>query len=72
MAPPSADKHNMVAFLQKPTRTIIQVCFNCKSYFYVSLIETVLADCLLLYINDGEHQLYFIGVGKTIAITEGH
>ncbi|GJW25472.1 hypothetical protein Tco_0039283 [Tanacetum coccineum] len=77
------DKHNMVAFLQKPTGSEefhqivdflagshIRYALTANPTIYVSLIEQFWQTVTVDTVNDGEQQLIVIVDGQTIAITE--
>ncbi|GJW81916.1 hypothetical protein Tco_0145891 [Tanacetum coccineum] len=77
------DKHNMVAFLQKPTGSEefhqivaflagshIRYALTANPTIYVSLIEQFWQTVTVDIVNDGEQQLTIIVDGQTIAITE--
>ncbi|GKB82897.1 hypothetical protein Tco_0949792, partial [Tanacetum coccineum] len=76
-------KHNMVAFLQKPTRSEefhqivdfladshIRYALTANPTIYVSLIEQFWQTVTVDTVNDGEQQLTVTVDGQTIAITE--
>ncbi|GJT73557.1 hypothetical protein Tco_1032843 [Tanacetum coccineum] len=77
------DKHNMVAFLQKPTGSEefhqivdflagshIRYALTANPTIYVSLIEQFWQTVTVDTVNDGEQQLTVTVDGQTIAITE--
>ncbi|GKC03727.1 hypothetical protein Tco_0995337 [Tanacetum coccineum] len=77
------DKHNMVAFLQKPTGSEefhqivdflagshIRYALPTNPTIYVSLIEQFWQTVTVDTVNDGEQQLTVIVDGQTIVITE--
>ncbi|GJR09425.1 RNA-directed DNA polymerase, eukaryota [Tanacetum coccineum] len=77
------DKHNMVAFLQKPTGSEefhqivdflagshIRYALTTNPTIYVSLIEQFWQTVTVDTVNDGEQQLTVTVDGQTIAITE--
>ncbi|GJX26014.1 hypothetical protein Tco_0232310 [Tanacetum coccineum] len=77
------DKHNMVAFLQKPTgseefhqivdflaSSHIRYALTANPTIYVSLIEQFWQTVTVDTVNDGEQQLTVTVDGQTIAITE--
>ncbi|GJS15454.1 hypothetical protein Tco_0409926 [Tanacetum coccineum] len=77
------DKHNMVAFHQKPTRseefhqTIdflagshIRYALTANPTIYVSLIEQFWQTATVEIVNDEEQQITITVDGQTIAITE--
>ncbi|GJR22763.1 hypothetical protein Tco_0971290 [Tanacetum coccineum] len=77
------DKHNMVAFLQKPTGSEefhqivyflagshIRYALTANPTIYVSLIEQFWQTATVETINDGEQQISVIVDGQTIAITK--
>ncbi|GJX34329.1 hypothetical protein Tco_0245886 [Tanacetum coccineum] len=77
------DKHNMVAFLQKPTGSEefhqivdflagshIRYALTANPTIYVSLIEQVWQTATVKTINDGEQQITVTVDEQTIAITE--
>ncbi|GKC63484.1 hypothetical protein Tco_1096082 [Tanacetum coccineum] len=77
------DKHNMVAFLQKPTGSQefhqivdflagshIRYALTANPTIYVSLIEQFWQTVTVDTVNDGERQLTVPVDGQTIAITE--
>ncbi|GJT14343.1 hypothetical protein Tco_0861385 [Tanacetum coccineum] len=77
------DKHNTVAFLQKPTRSEefhqivdflagshIRYTLTINPTIYVSLIEQFWQTITVYTVNDGEQQLTITVDGQTIAITE--
>ncbi|GJU24848.1 ribonuclease H-like domain-containing protein [Tanacetum coccineum] len=77
------DKHNMVAFLQKPTGSEefhqivdflagshIRYALTANPTIYVSLIEQFWQTITVDTVNDGEQQLTVTVDGQTIAITE--
>ncbi|GJS83221.1 hypothetical protein Tco_0749762 [Tanacetum coccineum] len=77
------DKHNMVAFLQKPTGSEefqqildfltgshIRYALTENPTIYVSLIEQFWQTVTVKTVNDGEQQLTVTVDGQTIAITE--
>ncbi|GJR63409.1 hypothetical protein Tco_1505571 [Tanacetum coccineum] len=77
------DKHNMVAFLQKPTGSEefhqivnflagshIRYALITNLTIYVSLIEQFWQTATVETINDGEQQITVTVDGQTIAITE--
>ncbi|GJS40351.1 hypothetical protein Tco_0565394 [Tanacetum coccineum] len=77
------DKHNMVAFLQKPTGSEefhqvvyfladshIRYTFTANPTIYVSLIEQFWQTATIDSVNDGEQHITVTVDGQTIAITE--
>ncbi|GJY23040.1 hypothetical protein Tco_0396698 [Tanacetum coccineum] len=77
------DKHNMVAFLQKPTGSEefhqivdflagshIRYALTANPTIYVSLIEQFWQTATVKTVNDGEQQITVTVDGQTIAITE--
>ncbi|GJU08056.1 hypothetical protein Tco_1124486 [Tanacetum coccineum] len=77
------DKHNMVAFLQKPTGSEefhqilnflagshIWYALTANLTIYVSLIEQFWQTATVKTVNDGEQQISITVDGQTIAITE--
>ncbi|GJY08894.1 hypothetical protein Tco_0377079 [Tanacetum coccineum] len=77
------DKHNMVAFLQKPTGSEefhqivdflagshIMLALTANPTIYVSLIEQFWQTATVKIVNDGEQQIIVTVNGQTIAITE--
>ncbi|GJV34338.1 hypothetical protein Tco_1394738 [Tanacetum coccineum] len=77
------DKHNMVAFLQKPTGSEefhqivdflagshIRYALTANPTIYVSLIEQFWQTVTVDTVNDGEQQLTITVDGQTIAITK--
>ncbi|GJS49963.1 hypothetical protein Tco_0600084 [Tanacetum coccineum] len=77
------DKHNMVAFLQKPTGSEefhqivdflagshIRYALTTNLTIYVSLIEQFWQTATVETVNDGEQQITVTVDGQTIAITE--
>ncbi|GKC74003.1 ribonuclease H-like domain-containing protein [Tanacetum coccineum] len=77
------DKHNMVDFLQKPTRSEefhqivnflagshIWYALTANPTIYVSLIEQFWQTATVETVNDGEQQISITVEGQTIAITE--
>ncbi|GKE45238.1 hypothetical protein Tco_1472522 [Tanacetum coccineum] len=77
------DKHNMVAFLQKPTGSEefhqivdfladshIRYALTANPTIFVSLIEQFWQTATIETVNDGEQQLTVIVDGQTFAITE--
>ncbi|GJR76937.1 hypothetical protein Tco_0089302 [Tanacetum coccineum] len=77
------DKHNMVAFLQKPTGSEefhqivdflagshMRYALTANPTIYVSLIEQFWQIVTVDTVNDGQQQLTVIVDGQTIAITE--
>ncbi|GJZ42874.1 reverse transcriptase domain-containing protein [Tanacetum coccineum] len=78
-----SDKHNMVAFLQKPTGSEefhqivdflagshIRYALTANPTIYTSLIEQFWQTATVETVNNGEQQLTVIVDGQTIAITE--
>ncbi|GJZ00310.1 hypothetical protein Tco_0517739 [Tanacetum coccineum] len=77
------DKHNMVAFLQKPTGSEefhhivyflagshIRYALTVNPTIYVSLIEQFWQTATVNTVNDGEQQITITVDGQTIAITK--
>ncbi|GKC48331.1 hypothetical protein Tco_1066053 [Tanacetum coccineum] len=77
------DKHNMVAFLQKPTGSEefhqivdflvgshIMYALTTNPTIYVSLIEPFWQTATVKTVNDGEQQISVTVDGQTIAIQE--
>ncbi|GJY80305.1 hypothetical protein Tco_0493056 [Tanacetum coccineum] len=77
------DKHNMVAFLQKPTRSEefhqivdflagshIRYALTANPTIYVSLIEQFWQTATVETVNDGEQQITVTVDGHTFAITQ--
>ncbi|GJR98272.1 hypothetical protein Tco_0270446 [Tanacetum coccineum] len=77
------DKHNMVAFLKKPTGSEefhkivdflagshIRYALTVNPTIYVSFIEQFWQTATVKIVNDGEQQITVIVDGQTIAITE--
>ncbi|GKA69176.1 hypothetical protein Tco_0775240 [Tanacetum coccineum] len=77
------DKHNMVAFLQKPSRSEefhqiidfladshIRYALTANPTIYVSLVEQFWQTATVEIVNDGEQQITVIVDGHNFAITE--